>query len=105
MFEVFLADPVSRIALVVLLALLMDHLLGEPRRGHPLVGFGNAAALLERWIYGDGQSSSRAMGIAALLLLVVPLPLLAAVSGLMQGWVRLLMEGVILYLVRFIGLS
>lgn len=33
---------------IILLALVIDQLLGEPRRWHPLVGFGKLAGLLER---------------------------------------------------------
>ena len=60
------------ITLVVLTALLMDAWLGEPRRFHPLVGFGKLAELTERTIYAD----ARMHGSMAVLLLVAPLILL-----------------------------
>ena len=59
----------------LLLGVLLDQLLGEPRRWHPLVGFGRLARAVEQRLYGDGH----ARGIAALLLVVVPWVLLAAV--------------------------
>src|SRR3954452_11731291 len=36
-----------------------DHLLADPRRGHPVAGFGQAAAALERRMWRD----SRAAGV------------------------------------------
>lgn len=45
------------------LALLLDRLLGEPRRFHPLVGFGRYAAVVERLCRRFG--SNRAVGLAA----------------------------------------
>ncbi|HEX8092754.1 cobalamin biosynthesis protein [Jatrophihabitans sp.] len=35
------------------LGVLADELLGDPRRGHPVAGFGTAAAALERRLYHD----------------------------------------------------
>lgn len=65
-------------------ALLLDRLLGEPRRFHPLVGFGNLASYLERRLNTavSGTTSPhrlRLRGVLAWLLLVLPLPLLIAV--------------------------
>lgn len=48
------------------LGFLADQLLGDPRRGHPVAGFGQLAARLERRTYGD----SRARGVAHVGLLV-----------------------------------
>lgn len=62
-------------AAFLLLGVLLDQLLGEPRRWHPLVGFGRLARAAEQRLYGD----SYAWGIAALLLVVVPWVALAAV--------------------------
>ncbi|MEM8497633.1 MAG: adenosylcobinamide-phosphate synthase CbiB [Pseudomonadota bacterium] len=52
MHESFLAQP----AFVMVLALAIDWQFGEPRRWHPLVGFGNIATKLERarW-FGNGR--------------------------------------------------
>lgn len=65
-----------------LLALLMaagvglDWLLGEPRRWHPLVGFGKLAVVVERWLNRGRHRYAR--GVLAWALVVVPL---VAVSG------------------------
>lgn len=68
-------------ALLVLAAVLLDWLLGEPRRWHPLVGFGTLADRLERKLYGDAAITARARrrrGALALLLLLLPFTAAAA---------------------------
>jgi adenosylcobinamide-phosphate synthase len=64
-------------ALTVIGALLLDTLLGEPRRWHPLVGFGYLAERLEQRL-NRPDGNGRLRGLIALLLLVVPLVLLAS---------------------------
>ncbi len=66
------------VSLLVLAAILLDWLIGEPRRLHPLVGFGNVAQALEVKIYSADTTSPRARRIRggiALALLVLPLSL------------------------------
>lgn len=68
-------------ALIVLAAVMLDAWLGEPRRGHPLVGFGRLAARLETWLNPADrfdQPAQRLTGALALVWLVAPLALLAA---------------------------
>jgi adenosylcobinamide-phosphate synthase len=63
-------------ALIALGAVLLDWLLGEPRRYHPLVGFGNLSSAVEARFYGDPRCalrSRRLRGALALLLLLAPL--------------------------------
>jgi len=60
-------------ALIVLAALVLDASLGEPRRLHPLVGFGRLAQGLEQYIHAD----SIRRGMFAAVLLLVPFTLLA----------------------------
>jgi adenosylcobinamide-phosphate synthase len=55
-------------ALIVVAALGLDGGLGEPRRCHPLVGFGRVAQAVERRLHAD----SIARGVAAATLLLVP---------------------------------
>ncbi|WP_454732123.1 MULTISPECIES: adenosylcobinamide-phosphate synthase CbiB [Cupriavidus] len=51
---------------------LLDQWLGEPRRWHPLVGFGNLAAALERRVNrGGAPLRQRISGIGAWLLMVL----------------------------------
>lgn len=70
------------IALVVVLAVLLDAVLGEPKRWHPLVGFGRLAMGLERVLnLGEGVSVvlARCLGVLAVVVLVVPITLAVAV--------------------------
>lgn len=59
-------------------ALLLDRALGEPRRAHPLVGFGRIAQAIERALYRDG----RVRGLLAWSLAVLPLTALATILQL-----------------------
>lgn len=56
-------------ALTVCAALLLDLILGEPQRFHPLVGFGNLVKLTEKTFYRD----SVIIGALAVLILLLPL--------------------------------
>lgn len=61
-------------------ALLLDRLFGEPRRWHPLAGFGKLASWLEVRLYGPAAAAPavrRLRGIAAVAILLVPLVWLA----------------------------
>lgn len=62
------------VAVLCACAVLLDHWLGEPRRYHPLAGFGRLANLVEIRL----NRRQRGLGVLALLLLVVPPVVLAA---------------------------
>ncbi len=67
-------------ALVALAGVLLDRLLGEPRRWHPLVGFGRLAETMERAMRRGAPGhpvGNRLRGLAAWALLVVPFVALA----------------------------
>lgn len=66
-------------ALSLLVAVVLDWLLGEPRRFHPLVGFGWIASWLEARLNSPAPScaTSRLSGALAVALLLVPLTALA----------------------------
>ena len=72
------------ILLSLLLALLLDRLLGEPRRFHPLVGFGVWAAWLERRLNRSTAGISIALGGLAWLAAV--LPVLLSFCWLYLSW-------------------
>ena len=61
----------------ILLGYLADVALGDPRRGHPVAGFGTVAGRLERLTYRD----SRAAGALHTALLLIPLGAGAALAG------------------------
>ncbi len=65
----------------IVVALLLDHGFGEPRRWHPLVGFGRVAQSVEAALNeGEGKLLR---GVIALSIMVLPLLLAAA---LLQWW-------------------
>ena len=66
--------------LILLCAVLLDHLLGEPRRFHPLAGFGWLAKRAEKICYGIPSTSGLEnflRGIAAVCMLLIPITLMA----------------------------
>ena len=64
-------------------ALVLDGLLGEPRRWHPLVGFGRWAAWVERHTYAP----SRVRGVFTLAMtLAPPVGISLILSHLAHGW-------------------
>ncbi|USD68292.1 cobalamin biosynthesis protein [Vibrio sp. SCSIO 43136] len=54
-------------------ALLLDALLGEPKKYHPLIGFGNFASYIERLL--TVKERTKSLGLIAWLLAVVPITL------------------------------
>jgi adenosylcobinamide-phosphate synthase len=65
------------IALLIALALAFDYLLGEPRRYHPLVGFGSLVDAIERRMNGPQATSMD--GVLGWCMAVLPLVLLVYV--------------------------
>lgn len=87
-------------ALMVLIAVFLDYLLGEPKRLHPLAGFGRLAVATEGVLYGAGHPPPAWLRFAGLLAwgaLVMPFVLLAWwLSGV--AWLHYGLEAVLLYL-------
>ncbi|MCC5809361.1 MAG: cobalamin biosynthesis protein [Ectothiorhodospiraceae bacterium] len=84
---------------IIIAALLTDRLLGEPRRGHPLVLFGTAGTTLHAALERRGLGRSRAAGVAAVALLVgAPALLALLLAWLLPFWLWLAVEVVGLYL-------
>lgn len=61
---------------IAITAVLLDLLLGEPRRAHPLVLFGNCAQRLEARLHRDRRS----VGVLAWCVAVLPLTIVAAAA-------------------------
>ena len=80
------------IPLIVVAALLLDRLLGEPARFHPLSGFGAVAKFVERRLYGK----SRIVGALALSIAVLPFVALAWALPY-EGWIGALVSVSVLY--------
>ncbi|OUR67470.1 cobalamin biosynthesis protein [Bermanella sp. 47_1433_sub80_T6] len=66
------------ILICVLLAFTLDFLLGEAKRFHPLVGFGNLALAMEKRLNSDSLTKwrGRLSGLLAWCLVVIPLCLI-----------------------------
>lgn len=65
-----------------LLALLLDRLLGEPQRAHPLVLFGNLVTAIEKKYYGAAELSfakRQWRGFLSVCILIIPAVILATV--------------------------
>lgn len=62
-------------ALLMTAAVGLDWLFGEPRRWHPLIGFGHVVKFVEAHLYGTGRSRLR--GVLSVAILLVPTTLLA----------------------------
>lgn len=87
--------------IVCLLAVLLDRLLGEPRRWHPLVGFGRLVGLVERWLNRSPMHKGRSTSLGLLGVLIIVLPVLIVAELLrwtLNGWVYLLLQTLVLYL-------
>jgi len=80
--------------LMALLAVLLDRLLGEPLRWHPLVGFGRLAQRIEASLYG----ASRLRGAIAVALLVGGPALAAFLAQRSLGSWAWLLDVALLYL-------
>ncbi len=86
-------------AIIVAMALLLDRLLGEPKRGHPLVGFGRLVEWIEHriWRSDCSKAQTRLRGVLAVALLLIPLTLITALLAQIAA-VEYLVGVVLLYL-------
>lgn len=83
-------------AIALTLALMLDRLLGEPRRAHPLVGFGQVARWIERRLYRDARGAG-AMAWSMAVLPIVGLVGIAQVHWRASAW-SVVFGAVVLYL-------
>lgn len=86
--------------IVCLGAVLLDRWMGEPRRWHPLVGFGRVAGALERRLNRKPEQKGCSMGLGFLGMLAAVLPVLILAELLrfsLSGCVYPLFQMVVLY--------
>ncbi len=77
------------VALIAIAAVLIDWQLGEPRRLHPLVGFGRLAIGVEKRFYGSPAvvPTARSLrGVFAVAILLVPFLLAASACAALPGF-------------------
>ncbi len=82
---------------ILLCAVMLDRLFGDPRRWHPLAGFGRVAAWIEtRMNAGPSPRLQRLAGACAVLLLLVPAIAASTIVSAIPvwGWV---MQALLLY--------
>jgi adenosylcobinamide-phosphate synthase len=82
------------VALLLLAGVVLDLVLGEPRRWHPLIGFGKLANAIERLLNVGRARIAR--GVTGWLLAVAPLTILSVL--LCQSAIGLAAHAVLLYL-------
>lgn len=83
--------------LAVPIALFVDHIGGELRRFHPLIGFGRYASALEKKLNSTNRTSARLSGMLAWIAAVLPFYLLT-VWLLPEGPLGFAIEVLLLYL-------
>lgn len=87
------------VACLVLAAVVLDWWLGEPRRFHPLVGFGNIANYVQQKCYGNRSEKAalkKIRGIVAVALLLIPTAVIAIVLSSLP-YVGLALSALMLY--------
>lgn len=85
--------------LSVLLALLLDYLFAEPKKFHPLIGFGAIAQRLEKNL--NGNDANKLTGVFAWAVAVLPVTGFAYILQQLvseSSWLMVLIGAVILYL-------
>lgn len=88
--------------LQVLVAVLLDALLGEPKRYHPLAGFGSLVLRIEAFFYAGNNIRSgtrKILGIVAWGVAVIPFVYLTFYAMQQSTWIVMIVETLLLYLV------
>jgi len=86
--------------LQILVAVFLDTLLGEPKRYHPLAGFGWYANKIEMLFYGSealSPTQRQFRGVLAWLITVLPFVLLAGLLIQMHVALTMVLEALVLY--------
>lgn len=84
--------------LAMAMALLLDTVLGEPKRAHPLVAFGRWARRVERALHRPSHGA----GVLAWLLVVLPVfvatTALTMLAEWLSAWLLVLVDALVLYI-------
>lgn len=86
--------------LQVLVAVLLDTVFGEPKRFHPLAGFGRVALRVESFIYGQEQlndTQRKFRGVIAWCIVVLPFVIFILWLTQQFMWLAISVEAVLLY--------
>lgn len=81
---------------MLLLALLLDRLIGEVKSYHPLIVFGNYANFLEQRLNSKRTKSTKLTGAIAWLLAVFPFVVLSLLSDFSVGY-QILVDVIVVY--------
>lgn len=82
----------------IILAVLLDHWLGEPKKYHPLVYFGQLATRLEEKLLKQDHSDfkQKINGLIALIILLIPITVFIYILG-QWSFIKLFIAPLILY--------
>ena len=87
-------------AVALLLGLLIDHFIGEAKRWHPLVGFGNAASRLEKVANPTSDNDGKLRGLICWALMVlIPVIVTSLVVSQLSGLALLVVNALVVFFV------
>ena len=87
-------------AVAFFLGLLIDHFVGEAKRWHPLVGFGNAASGLEKAANPSSDSEGKLHGLVCWgLMVLIPVMAISLVVSQLSGLALLVVNALVVYFV------
>ena len=87
-------------AVALFLGLLIDHFVGEAKRWHPLVGFGNAASGLEKAANPSSDSEGKLHGLVCWgLMVLIPVMAISLVVSQLSGLALLVVNALVVYFV------
>ena len=87
-------------ALALVLGLLIDHLVGEAKRWHPLVGFGDAASTLEKAANPSSDIEGKLRGLFCWALMVlIPVMAMCLIVSQLSGLALLMVNALVVYFV------
>ena len=87
-------------AVALLLGLLIDYFVGEAKRWHPLVGFGNAASIVEKAANSSSDTDGKLRGLVCWALMVlIPVMAMSLVVSQLSGLALLVVNALVVYFV------